>query len=617
VRLVGEPTGVFAEPVRLIAGSVSPGADLYRTQIAGGRVPPVAELRGADLVRQLPVWNDFKLSQVQADGFVIEKRTGAHSAWIEAAGGTRAQGLAFVGDVSGGIALGMKHFWQLHPTGLEVRGGGSEAAELTLWLWSPDAPAMDVRHYSDREHGLRATYEDIEPGFSTATGIARTTELVLQPFAAVPSNDALVDLARTVNRTPLLVCPPGHYHALKTFGVWSLPDRSTPAKRWFEEQLDLAVSYYQGQIEQRRWYGFWDFGDIMHTYDPTRREWRYDVGGFAWANTELMPDLWLWYSFLRTGRADIFRMAEAMTRHTQEVDSYHLGRFKGLGTRHNVRHWGDGAKEARVAQAWLKRHYYYLTTDERTGDLLDEVVHADLSTLATPPLRKVDPPSDYPVNLRVGPDWFALAGNWFTAWERTGDTRYRDWIVAGMKSMAAMPNKLFTAFSYGYDPVNKTLHLIREQPQVPHLAALMGGPELMMEIVPLMNVPEWNEAWLHYCRILGASAEEQQDAFGGRVAYGTQSWYARMSAYAAVQLGDPRLAERAWTSVLSQSSSGPATTRFNTVRYEGPDVPRPVDEIPTGVTTNNSAQWGLNVIQLLELVGDRLPAELPARPPAP
>jgi hypothetical protein len=164
VRLVGEPTGVFAEPVRLIAGSVSPGADLYRTQIAGGRVPPVAELRGADLVRQLPVWNDFKLSQVQADGFVIEKRTGAHSAWIEAAGGTRAQGLAFVGDVSGGIALGMKHFWQLHPTGLEVRGGGSEAAELTLWLWSPDAPAMDVRHYSDREHGLRATYEDIEPG---------------------------------------------------------------------------------------------------------------------------------------------------------------------------------------------------------------------------------------------------------------------------------------------------------------------------------------------------------------------------------------------------------------------------------------------------------------------
>ena len=39
---------------------------------------------------------------------------------------------------------------------------------------------------------------------------------------------------------------------------------------------------------------------------------------------------------LRTGDAGLFRFAEAMTRHTGEVDVYHLGRFKGLGTRHGV-----------------------------------------------------------------------------------------------------------------------------------------------------------------------------------------------------------------------------------------------------------------------------------------
>ena len=60
----------------------------------------------------------------------------------------------------------------------------------------------------------------------------------------------------------------------------------------------------------------------MHNYDFGRHEWRYDVGGWAWANTELMPDMLLWFTFLRTGRADIFRMAEAMTRHTGEVDVY-------------------------------------------------------------------------------------------------------------------------------------------------------------------------------------------------------------------------------------------------------------------------------------------------------
>ena len=41
-------------------------------------------------------------------------------------------------------------------------------------------------------------------------------------------------------------------------------------------------------------------------------------------NTELASNMWLWYNFLRTGRADIWRMAEAMTRHTAEVDVYHI-----------------------------------------------------------------------------------------------------------------------------------------------------------------------------------------------------------------------------------------------------------------------------------------------------
>ena len=100
----------------------------------------------------------------------------------------------------------------------------------------------------------------------------------------------------------------------------------------------------------------------------------YDVGGHGWNNTELMPNAWLWYAFLRSGRADIFRVAEAMHRNTSEVDVYHSGRFAGLGSRHNVNHWGDGAKEARIDEAFQKRFYYYLTTDERTGDLLREPI---------------------------------------------------------------------------------------------------------------------------------------------------------------------------------------------------------------------------------------------------
>ena len=116
-------------------------------------------------------------------------------------------------------------------------------------------------------------------------------------------------------------------------------------------------------------------------------------------------------------------MAEAMTRHTSEVDVYHLGRFNMLGSRHNVRHWGDGAKELRISQAAYHRFYHYLTTDERIGDLMHAVVDADYQLIEIDPMREAQPrtgPIPYPARIRGGPDWLACVANWMTEWERTG-----------------------------------------------------------------------------------------------------------------------------------------------------------------------------------------------------
>ena len=178
-----------------------------------------------------------------------------------------------------------------------------------------------------------------------------------------------------------------------------------------EQRLKLYTDFYQKAIEQNKWYGFWNYGDVMHAYDPERHSWRYDVGGYAWDNTELATPMWLWYNFLRTGRADLFTMAEAMTRHCSEVDVYHVGPFAPLGSRHNVSHWGCGAKEARISQAAFNRFYYYLTTDERTGDLMSAQRDADTLLLHLDPMRLAEPRSQYPcqapARLRFGPDWLA------------------------------------------------------------------------------------------------------------------------------------------------------------------------------------------------------------------
>src|SRR5699024_12523618 len=48
-----------------------------------------------------------------------------------------------------------------------------------------------------------------------------------------------------------------YLHSTEVFGIWSLPDRSSPAKRWIEDKLDAAIALYKKEIEQRRWYGFW------------------------------------------------------------------------------------------------------------------------------------------------------------------------------------------------------------------------------------------------------------------------------------------------------------------------------------------------------------------------
>ncbi|MGD0767808.1 MAG: Tat pathway signal sequence domain protein [Tepidisphaeraceae bacterium] len=615
VRLAGDQ-GFLAEPVRLIVGRRNPRPEMYARQIAGKRIPnlnqlptaPVTSPSGesappavpgnmASLIGQMAVWDAYKLTQLTPDGFQIQKRTNPASAWINVLGGRRSLGEAFVGDVSGGLSIDLKNFWKLWPTELEIEGAGHDAAQVTAWLWSPDGPAMDMRHYDVVAHGLEASYEDVQPGFSNAYGVARTSELTLRPFPDVPSQDELLRQVQMDQQPPMLVCTPEYYHWLGVFGLWSLPDRSTGAKSWIEDQLDKAIAFYQGQIEQRRWYGFWDFGDVMHSYDAPRHEWKYDVGGFAWDDTELAPNLWLWYSFLRTGRADVYRMAEALTRQSQEVDVYHIGPWKGLGSRHNVRHWGDGAKEARISQSLFKRFYYYLTTDERMGDLMDEEIDADQALLNADPVRElpgISADHKYPTHLRIGPDWLALVSNWYAAWERTGDAKYKDRILAGMNSITSMPNKIASGENYGYDPATHTLHQLTHDRRTPSLLSLFGGPELNAEIIPIIDDPAWTAAWLEYC---------------GRD-NGRGSDNARLTAYAAYIHKDPKKAALAWQQFF-RTFPGAPRARFDSHPVGGAIVAEPVDEI-RNASTNGTSQWCLNAIELLQLAPDQAPVNPPS-----
>ncbi len=597
VRFAGESDGLWAESVLMSPsyrdGMVKDALQMSRDQLAGKRIPNLSDL-GATTKTQIEIgvatWDAFKLSQLSADSYAIEKRTGAVSSWLRADVGRRARGFVFLGDVSGGLAVGVKRFWEKHPSSLEISGGSMAAGELKVWFWSPDAPAMDLRRYDTVGHEGRISYEDFEPGFGTPEGIANTSELTLWATPNTPNAETLAAMAQTANATPLLVCTPEYYHAVGAFGPWSLPDRSTADRAAMEDQLDRAWRFFTQEVEQRRWYGFWDFGDVMRTYDKVRHRWMYDIGGHAWNNTELMTDTWLWLAFLRTGRADAFRFAEATTRHTSEVDVHHAGRFAGFGTRHNVNHWGDSAKEVRISAAFLKRPYYYLTTDERTGDLMREVLTVDEKLAEVQPLRKTLPRPDVPVVIRSGPDWIALASNWLTEWERTGELRYRDYVLAGMKSLGAMPEAFQNRIAYRYDPKTKQLFDIgAPNLKTYEFVVLFGGDQIAHEMMQLIDCLEFKRAWYG---LYNTWAREKA---------GPGYTIARIAGYAALESQDATLGRKAWE-ILRASLQTNGRDRFpaTMTRIDGPIVPRPIDE--NGIDAPGTAQWALSLIITPELV---------------
>jgi hypothetical protein len=624
VRFVGAGKGLWGEAVRNLTGLRRDAGNAVKSAQVAGTPTPAPEQFPAAVRSQLhyiPTWGDFTLSQLSADGFTLRKRTRAGHGWIPCGAGTRASGVGYVGGISGGVAFGVRDFWQKHPAQLDIRNAAGDDAEVTMWLWSPEAPAMDLRFYHDgmgmQTHqqeleGLNITYEDYEKGFGTPHGIARTSEMYLWACAATPSRQKLVDFAGNVRTPPQLACSPSQYLAAKVFGgLFSAPDRSTAAKARVEDQLDFLIDYYKKQVEQRRWYGFWDYGDVMHSYDPDRHTWRYDVGGYAWDNSELSPDLWLWYSYLRSGRSDIFRLAEAMTRHTGEVDVYHLGRFKMLGTRHNVQHWGCSAKQVRISTAAYRRFYYFLTADERTGDLMRELLDADQTFLALDPIRKIRrgsyTPQRHALAVGFGTDWGSLAAAWLTEWERDPQTKYREKLINGMKTIASMPHGFFTSGAlYDLDSGRFTL-ANPGQPGASHLSAVFGLAEICAELIQSTGDADFEKTWLQYCRLFNGSEDEQQRELGrslGRLNLGEA--HSRLTAYAAARRQDQALAQRAWQQFLGGGAGYGLRGSLQTRTVEGPAVLNPIDEAPW-VSTNASSQWGLAAIQNLALIGDQMP----------
>ena len=71
-----------------------------------------------------------------------------------------------------------------------------------------------------------------------------------------------------------------------------------------------------------------------------------------------------------------------------------------------------------------------------------------------------------------------------------------------------------------------------------------------------------------------------------------------------MQTKNPAFAKTAWVGI----TGGPNRARggrFATVTVEGPEVVTPIEEVP-GLSTNSTAQGCLELIEVLDMCGDRM-----------
>ncbi|RFU27223.1 hypothetical protein B7463_g9102, partial [Scytalidium lignicola] len=630
IRLGGSDGGILKEEVQGLSGLRFGPTIQNRIDQTAGKAVNLKEDEWAKTsldkgLSYIPSWDSYSLSQLSSDGFTIKKRTKKGCSWVKVTGGGRADGTAYLGSArEGGLAVGMSDFWERYPTQLDLTELTKDEGAITVWLYSPSAQPLVTAPYHDglgldtykkQLEALDMTYEDFEPGFATANGIGRTNQFFIRPYATTPSNKELSSFSSLVRSPPRLVPTSEYMHSTDIFhGCW-VPNFHnlgyTPTQKEFdiERNLDMLFNYYHDQVEQNRWYGFWDHGDVQHTYDPYRHAWRYDIGGFAWDNSELSTDLWLWLYFLHTGRADVFKMAEAMTRHTGEVDVYHSGKFKGFGTRHGVQHFSDSSKQLRISNVLYRRIYFYLTGDERTGDLIIELQECQNVLLTLDSHRKVQAHAPVPDGFamtNIGLDCGPLAAAWLTAWERRAEgwTQARDLLINMLNGIAKLKHGIANNAMLLNPKTGEIRDCLPPTPEhaISHLSMLFGFPEIFAESLHYAKdqypsvVGSFMKVWLSYCRAYNGGHEIQRKEFGFEFpahAVWRQS-HSTLTAFAAMEQKSDELAKAAWDQFFTTDGYN-KNHDWTVIEATTPEYFTHGKEAPW-IRTNDAARYGVSAM---------------------
>ena len=302
------------------------------------------------------------LHQRSDNQFLLERqRVGEHRIVAE---GERTEGWMTIEDNQVGVGVGLRYMPEEYPKALRTTGTGKG---IDVYLWK----GVDGKRLSLKRYAEEMSWGEGEGVYADGTGTAKTSEFFVC-FYKVAEREEIPDRLRGLLTPPHVAVDPEWMAQCEVTGGFAPAN----AKQFPESERMMTgfLDWLTRNIQLGRWYGFFDWGDALVTWEQEANDWRF-YGRWGWCNSEWDPRHGVWIQYLRTGRADYFRLGESMTRHSADVDTCHFHPFRpymvGGCFRHSTDHFGDESCTSHTfLDGWMD--YYYLTGDLRTYEVLRE-----------------------------------------------------------------------------------------------------------------------------------------------------------------------------------------------------------------------------------------------------
>ncbi|MER3318304.1 MAG: hypothetical protein RIB79_08425 [Allomuricauda sp.] len=277
----------------------------------------------------------------------------------------RAKGWVNVTDGKRGVGVGIKNFMEEYPKGIKV----DPTNRILLGsIWPKEnGPMSFARHNTEPDGGMLDNF---------AQGITKTTEFIYY-FHDNKAKEEVGEKMDYVVESPVAHATPEWYTNSKVYGNMAPASKKRPE---FENALQYRYQWWAYNQKNEPWYGIFNYGD--------GKSYFFNGKWVQWTNNEPTVDFMLWTNFMRTGNPKYFKLAQAMSRHTMDVDNIHWPKkrtyygeindaidfwdyedepestpYLGIGRRHANEHWYALLSAHVWIQGWIAD--YYLSADHR------------------------------------------------------------------------------------------------------------------------------------------------------------------------------------------------------------------------------------------------------------